>query len=329
MHASDLTQLVREHLPRALYNGAAVDAGAVAAQPVLNYGGFVNRSFRVSAGEDTFHVKLTADPHSRRGLETWRALAEPLADSYHAPAMRGWMEIPGVLPFAGPVFEWVAGDRPAAVDGRVRDTLIEALQRLHADRELRAALSARGDQPASCARAYADTYHDRFVEDMQLVRREPPPFLDAGFIAWVDGEIAALAETVASSDAFEAPADAACHRDLWLDNLMVTEAGALFILDWDEMGLGDPMMDWAMLFGPSRVRVRPATAADLPDLGWSPVELERFAVYARASLLDWVIDPLADWIEAANEPLHGAAVRDNNRRVHELARALYREMYRS
>jgi aminoglycoside phosphotransferase (APT) family kinase protein len=108
---------------------------------------------------------------------------------------------------------------------------------------------------------------------------------------------------------------------------MVTADGTLKVLDWDELGLGDPMMDWAMLFGPDRRRVQPVDEAELTDLGFDARQHERLGIYARASLLDWIIDPLADWIEAATEPRHGAAVRDNNRRVHDSALALYRERY--
>jgi hypothetical protein len=43
--------------------------------------------------------------------------------------------------------------------------------------------------------------------------------------------------------------------------------------------------------------------------------------------LDWTIDPLADWVEATREPLHGETVRTANRRTHERALALYRELY--
>jgi aminoglycoside phosphotransferase (APT) family kinase protein len=108
---------------------------------------------------------------------------------------------------------------------------------------------------------------------------------------------------------------------------MVTGDGELFILDWDEMGLGDPMMDWAMLFGPTRERVRPAPVSRLTRLPVTEPERERLRLYARASLLDWIIDPLADWVDAAREPQHGAAVRESNQRVSQKALTLYRELY--
>lgn len=49
----------------------------------------------------------------------------------------------------------------------------------------------------------------------------------------------------------------------------------------------------------------------------------------RASLLDWIIDPLADWIEAKVAPAHEIAVRAEKERVHRDALPLYRELYRT
>jgi aminoglycoside phosphotransferase (APT) family kinase protein len=140
-------------------------------------------------------------------------------------------------------------------------------------------------------------------------------------------EVESMAERVAAAEPFAAPAAVASHRDLWLDNLLVTPDGALFVLDWDGLALGDPMMDLAMLLGPSRSNVRSALEKDLPSLPFSAAERERFRAYARASLLDWIIDPLSDWVEAAHEPEHGAAIRAANRRVHEEALAVYRKIY--
>jgi aminoglycoside phosphotransferase (APT) family kinase protein len=295
--------------------------------PVLNYGGFVNRSFKIVGAERAYHLKLTSDSWSLRGLARWRALHERLTDRYRAPAMRGWLQITDT-PFAGPLFDWIDGTRPQAVDGAVRQRAAKTLRRLHADRVLARHLARLGASIGSCAAAYLATYHDRFIEDLKLVRADPPGFLEPGLIDWLAAEAESLAGLVQSSECFAVPADVASHRDLWLDNLTVTPDDTLFILDWDEIGLGDPMMDWAMLLGPNRARPRPAAAADLPDDDFSAAELERFELHARASLLDWIIDPLADWIEAAGHAEQRDAIRAANRRVSTQALERYRELYR-
>jgi hypothetical protein len=50
-------------------------------------------------------------------------------------------------------------------------------------------------------------------------------------------------------------------------------------------------------------------------------------VYARAALLDWVIDPVADWIEAADWLDEPAAYRAENAAVHGRAAERYRQLY--
>jgi hypothetical protein len=73
--------------------------------------------------------------------------------------------------------------------------------------------------------------------------------------------------------------------------------------------LGDPAVDWAMLFGPRRDdpgRVAEGTLP--PGLALDPSVRERLAIYSRASLLDWTIDPLADWINAGEAPECGTRV---------------------
>ncbi len=305
---------------------ASTGSSDVVARPILNYGGFVNRSFEVSDGARRYHVKLSSDPYSVSCLRRWSRLAGPLSKQYRAPALRGWLDVPDT-PFSGPVFDWIEGAAPEAVDGASRNAVVEAVGRMHADAWLAEAMRELGDEVRSCARAYADTYHERFVEDLRIVRAEPPAFVRPELLDWMDEQVDRLERAVNASVAFAGPAAVASHRDLWLDNLMVTAEGDVFILDWDEMGLGDEMMDWAMLFGPSRARVRAAHEQDLPEIAFSPEQRERWALYARASILDWIIDPLADWVDAAREQEHGPAVRASNRRVFEEALRCYADLY--
>ena len=205
--------------------------------------------------------------------------------------------------------------------------MTDRVGRLHRDRELVEAFRKLGDTEVSCADAYRADYHERFFGDLEIIVPGAAPFVDVDLIDWMTAEAKRLERVIDASPAFAAPASAACHRDLWLENLMVTAEGRLHILNWDEMGMGDPVMDWAMLLGPSRYRVAPANDDDAPALGLNDEETERYRLYARASLLDWIIDPLADWIDAEDEPEQRDAMRDNNRRVHEEALELYRRIY--
>jgi hypothetical protein len=57
-------------------------------------------------------------------------------------------------------------------------------------------------------------------------------------------------------------------------------------------------------------------------------ESERLQFLGRATLLDWVIDPLSDWIDAETAAEYVPVVREEKARVHQQALACYRELYR-
>jgi hypothetical protein len=301
------------------------DGVPVGAEPVWNPGGFVNQSFRVSAGGTVLHIKLASDADSLRGLHRWRHLHERITLQYAGPVMRGWVHLPDVG-LEGPVCDWIPGAAPSILAGAQRSAAIAVLSALHRDQVLAMDLQSMGDPVRSCAEAYLATFHDRFVEDLEGIRRAPPGFLTADRLAWMTEESAALASLVGGSSAFALPADRPTHQDPWLNNLLVTPAGAVHFLDWDGLALGDPMMDWAMLLGPNPAVLRSATADNLPDLAFSDPQRRRFELHARATLLDWTIDPLADWVEAPVSDQQ-AGIRAAKRALHERALEAYRTRY--
>ena len=61
--------------------------------------------------------------------------------------------------------------------------------------------------------------------------------------------------------------------------------------------------------------------------GRSPAFLERFEVYARAALLTFVIDPIADWVEAEFFPGVRDAARAHREALHRWALVRYRMLY--
>jgi aminoglycoside phosphotransferase (APT) family kinase protein len=100
------------------------------------------------------------------------------------------------------------------------------------------------------------------------------------------------------------------------------------LLDWDEVRIGDPAADVATLLGPTAQDPRPLKMRDRVDGGLPPAERERLPQLGRATLLDWVIDPLSDWIDAGTAPEHEHAVRAEKEGIHKRALACYEELYR-
>lgn len=300
-----------------------LDRGRAVVEYVLNWGGFVNHSFRASDGRSTRHVKLATQPLAQSALQRWRAVHDLLERHYHAPRMLGWFAVADAGA-AGPVFEWVSGTVPDPLPRALLAQILPVLGRLHGDRELAARLAGQGSS-RSCAAVYTATYDDRFSSDLDFIAEHRPPFVTPARLDWMRAERERLRRLVHGAAAFQEPADSPVHGDLWCNNLLVTPSGRWFLLDWDEMALGDPAVDLAMLLGPSSSRVRPADPRDAGDL--PPPARERLAIYARASLLDWIIDPLSDWIDADTAPEHCDLVRAEKERVHREAVRGFEERY--
>lgn len=321
---TSIAELVCEQLS-SLDAFGAPPRSALRATPVLNWGGFGNRSFLVDGGVRRLHVKLTDDADAVRGLRRWWSVRDRLTARCGAPRMLDWMSLPAAS-LEGVVLEWIDGAVPASRDGMVQRSAGALLVALHDDAELANQLRDSSAPARSCATAYRESLHDRFVEDLRSLHDTRPPFVAPATLRWMTAEAEALLQRVDGGSAFREPADVATHRDPWLNNVIVTPSGNVHLIDWDDMGLGDPMMDWAMLLGPCMNDLRPADPRELPDTAFDDAALERFTLLSRASLLDWVIDSLADWIEAEEVPQRDE-VRAVKRRVHEAALATYRERY--
>ena len=303
-----------------------LDTSQLRIVPIMNVGGFVNHSFRVSDGRLTYFLKLAAHPEASPGLARWRTVASLLAQRYRAPRMVGWIDVrPPVR--SGPLFEWIEGDLPKHFEAVPVEDLSALIRSLHTDAELASLLASAGDPITSCADAYSQGYHRRFLADLAFIASAPPPFVGEQLLDWMRTEALALRSRVESAAAFEEPADRPTHGDLWLNNLLLATADRWFILDWDGLGLGDPVIDWAMLFGPSRNDVRSRAEQIHAAVSLGCAERDRLNLYARASMLDWIIDPLSDWVQAANEPHFGVDIRTDNERVHRAALATYRARY--
>src|SRR5215207_3766166 len=167
-----------------------LDAVRLRVRYVLNWGGFVNRSFRVTDGRTVLHLKLAADLEIRAGLRRFWELRPLMAERYRAPAPLAWIEVPGTE-YAGVLSPWIDGEAPPSIEGRLAEEVVRTVERLHGDRELATRLQAPG-APATCADVFREAYAARFFADLEGVEAERPPFVPAATVAWLRGEVEAV-----------------------------------------------------------------------------------------------------------------------------------------
>lgn len=145
-------------------------------------------------------------------------------------------------------------------------------------------------------------------------------------LAWMRREIRSVRGLIEQEAAFEGVRAVPIHGDVWSDNILIEPSGGSLLIDWDGLAIGDPVLDCATLLWPLLPDGGDA-AAWLGSRARDAGLLARLEVCRRAALLEEVIDPLADWVEAKQMPAHGARVRPEKLRVHTNAIAEYRRRY--
>ena len=298
-----------------------LDPDTLVVEYVLNWGGFVNFSYRVRDARHAYHLKLSASAEDQTACRRWMTLSK-LLEPYHAPPILEWIDLDSV---AGPLFPYLPGNAPQS-GSQVVAELVPVLRKLNADSELAAAL-----QPSHAVTARADylaSFHERFTEDLHGIRDSRPPFVSEELLRWLENEVEILSDMVRSCAAFDMVLTTPIHGDLWLNNLLWVSANVWYLVDWDGVRIGDPAADLATLLGPTAEDPRPLKMLECADGVLTSVERERLSCLGRATLLDWVIDPLSDWIEADAAPEHKHAVRAGKQRIHTRALACYADLYR-
>ncbi|HJT31180.1 MAG TPA: phosphotransferase [Pirellulales bacterium] len=326
----ELTPLVERAL-RAAAGEFGIQPDALVAEYVLNWGGFGTPSFSVQDGQRRLHVKLTDDPRQKSELRRWQSIHDLLEQEYHAPPMVGWLTIDGTA-YEGPVFAFIDG---VFLDGfrmpNVVAEVLDCVERLHADTGLAFRLT-----PHATVNSHLDCLLARtqmLREDLEIIRAERPPFVPSSRLAWMADRLERLDQAARDSGAFGGLAQSAIHWDLWWNNFLVRPNGQWYILDWDSLGLGDPALDVStVLFPLSCGNASHGDAArPWPDSWLRHPKDEAFSVrmriYRQAQVLEYVIDVLADWVEARKVPELQAEVRARKQQEHEQFLAIYHRDY--
>jgi aminoglycoside phosphotransferase (APT) family kinase protein len=291
---------------------------------VFNWGGFVNHSFSVDDGTVKYNLKITDDIESAGKLQRWHKIQHVLHRGYRAPEVMGWLDFPEIG-FAGLLQRQVDGRTANFRDDRVLvEHLIEMVRRLHTDAEIQSHLKTSGSEK-TCLDHFVETYIDRFNADMEAIAAAQPSFVSASLLKRMRNETDRLLATADSAPAFHNPAGDPVHGDLNEGNVLVTP-NEWFVVDWDDLALGDPAVEFAVLLWPMAYQGRKWSEFSIPDV--DDRFRERIEVCLRAQLLDEVIDPLADYVAAAAVPSKQLEVQVVKRKRHEEALERYQSLWR-
>ena len=276
-------------------------------------GWHANVACTVTDGVSRVHVKLT---RSSAGLRRAFDVRDRLSSRYHAPPILAWIDLGDLAGIAMPSID----GRPATE--RVLGDLVAVTNQLHEDEELAAAL---GGGPLTCRDAFLNLWIERFVTDLNDLEsdRKIPPFVSAEMFEWMRAETSRLSDMTAVA-AFDGLTVSPVHGDLHFGNVIVEPSGRWWLIDWDDLHRGDPAAELAILLSPLLARADPvAHFMGLRDEAF----LERFALCARAVVLDGVIDSLSDWADADALPAFRDAVRAEKEATHQRSLRLYRARY--
>ena len=283
----------REHVLSYLRGEAGpfgLDAGALSARRVLNWGGFGSHSYSVGDGRRSVHVKLVTDP---AGMRRWLLHRDHLEGAYHAPPILAWVDLPGT-PYGGLVFEHIDGEiwDPDRQPGLLHD-LRALLHQLHRDAPLANRL---GDAPRNYRECWELRYREQFEEDLKAVRACRPESVTDARVAWMEDEARIVLALPAGNGAFDGVTRSPCHGDLWPNNVLVRADGRWWVLDWDGLSVGDEAEDLATLVWPFVHSTGQDWRGLLSDEGDERFSA-RMDLHVRAIALDYLIDVLADWAE--------------------------------
>ena len=322
MPPNDLTSALSEHLA-ATSKRYGLARKSLQLKPFPHSAVEATRSFTARDRDNAVHVKLW---HTERQAvrDRWLAVHDILESRHNAPRVMDTVDLPEV-DATGLIFEHIKGVHPT---GRAAtDRLLCSARRLHADKELAIRLGFPKD--TTTVGQYFEHLHIRMLDkDIGIIRAAAPnAMVDDSLLAWMEHETRKLSQTVKNSTAFEVEARWPTHGDLYEGNTLLADDGALYVFDWDDLALGDPVADYIIV-------LRHPARGD-PDFDWRSYGVEptddgfgeRMRFYARAALLYVVVDGLAEHLGLdASNPLLTAISREK-REAFETGLALYRDRY--
>jgi Ser/Thr protein kinase RdoA (MazF antagonist) len=240
-----------------------------------NHTGANKLSFEVRAGGEHLWVKVAANDKEETRLKAWASVATVLAERHAAPPV---LDVLGVAGRTALVFPFL--DVPVATPNTLRERYGEVksiLAGLHGD----GALAELLGPPTTSAASFRDVWVTRFEADLNIIAGHVAPATHD----YLAAEVEAFARLV---DSLDLQVSSAIHGDPWHENVLAG-ADRVWLLDWEHICVGDPVVDEAILL----MHTHGPHPAAWP---WGA----RYQIARRALMLDAAVDSAADWVQSAD-----------------------------
>ena len=209
-----------------------------------------------------------------RPLTTWSRVAELLAERHAAPPLLDMLAVDGRTALLFPF----TSTHPVATRGTLHERYDEAralLTGLHAD----AALADLLGPPTTTADCFAQVWLERFVADLDIIE---------GYVGKDRARLPRRRGRGARRPGRRSRRPVALPRSTATRGTRTSWSSPdrLWLLDWEDLSVGDPVVDDAIL-------LHDALGTDPHHWPDDPA----YAVARRALMLDAVVDVAADWVE--------------------------------
>lgn len=244
----------------------------------------------VATGSSVF-VK-TWGSASTESRNIWLASREILESRYRAPVIVANFEFP-IENVVGLVLEFVDGSQPIA--GSKKNEMTDLVWDLHHDDELYSILSQDG-KGTTHSEYFRSSFGTRWIQAMGLISESDLTPVETP-IEWMRDESRLLIDYVDGLDEFSTTSRSPVHGDFYEGNVLETSNDEWFVIDWDDLAIGDPAADLIKLVGRGNSALKRSILERYSDRHLS----RRIRFYERATLLDKVIDGLADYLVLSRE----------------------------
>ncbi len=216
-------------------------------EPIFNSSGMTNECFKITTLNMVYLLKLSKKEKSINKFRKWYSVGDYLSEKYNAPKLYKWLSIKDTL-YQGILMEYVEGEKLNISNTEHIQQVLEIAKRLNNDKIL-------FDKLKSDINITSSVFFDSFLlnrigNDYKILSNMQLEPAHKEMLPWLHKEIENIKYMVGSNEFFNVEALTVVHRDLNFDNIVIDNSSQIKIIDWDDLGIGDSIVDSLILLWP-------------------------------------------------------------------------------